>query len=365
MTLADTLAANLLHLRSETCFLASRRSGRRHTPRSNNWHKYTMEKHSLDHSDSSSSPKRQRREDGSLPDEQVAAQPLSENQTGNEEFLCDDCRAVDWSSLPTSAADGLLDKKNRILRSVNANFDELRTSSCRICAILSIIKPPALDGRRCVLKALPLWNQFTYDSGALFRNNYHVLESVSQWTVLIVEDARKRSLRVDGPQSLAVVKLNDLSSRRITPNSIDYNRLRDLVRICEKGHKRCHRAKSRPNVMGLEVIDTKTQEVVKAPDQCKYLALSYMWGKQAGEGSIHDIQHCPPVIKDAISVTNSMGYNYLWVDRYVSHHGSIYSKIHKLTYYPVYQVGFQREASNDQPNGPDLCQRLSHNHRSF
>lgn len=285
-----------------------------------------MEKHCLYHSDLSSSSKRQRLEDGSLADGQVAAQNLSENQIDHEEFICDDCRAVDWSSLPTLAANGSLENENRVLRSVNTSFDDLRTSSCRICAILSIIKPPKLDGKPCVLKALPLWRQITYDGAAVFRSYDHSLESMSRCTVLIVEERRKRGLRCYGPQSLAVVKNNDLSSRRITPSSINFNRLKDLVEMCEKGHKRCHRVESSSNVSGLEVINTKTLEVVKAPDQCRYLALSYVWGKQAGDGSVHDIQHCPPVINDAISVTNSMGYNYLWVDRYVSHRGLLYTK---------------------------------------
>lgn len=288
-----------------------------------------MEKHPLDHSDLNSSSKRQRWGDGSLPHEQVAAQHPSENQTYHMEFLCNDCKAVDWSSLPTLAADGLLEDRVRELRPVTANFDELRTSSCRICAILSTIKPPHLNGRQCVLKALPLWRQNTYKGAALFRNNHCALENVSRCTVLIVEDTRNGSLLHHEP-SLAIVKLNDLSSSRITPSSIDYNKLKDLVQMCEKGHIWCHGAESSPNVLGLKVIDTKTQEVVKAPDQCKYLALSYVWGKQAADNSVHDIQHCPTVVKDAISVTNSMGYNYLWVDRYVSNHRSITCKIHKL-----------------------------------
>lgn len=89
------------------------------------------------------------------------------------------------------------------------------------------------------------------------------------------------------------------------------------MRICEEEHSRCCATDSGPNVFGLKVINTKTWEVIKAPDQCKYLTLSYVWGKQEGEGSSRDIQNAPPVIKDAISVTNAMGYNYLWVDRYV------------------------------------------------
>lgn len=280
-----------------------------------------MEKHTLSHSDLNPASKRQRQENGSLPIELVAAPQQIENQAHDEEVLCDDCGAVDWPSLPSLAADGLLRGKNRILRSVDANFDELRTSTCKICAILSTIKPPYLDGNQCVLKALPLSRHKTY-SFRLTLDSHAVLEELaSRYTVLAIQHKSHRGNLSWGP-GLAAVKLDDFRSRRIEPSSIDYNRLKNLVQRCDKEHKMCHSSESRPNISGLEVIDIKTRKVIKAPARCKYLALSYMWGKQDGDSSVHDIEHPPPVIKDAISVTNSMGYDYLWVDRYVSQHDS-------------------------------------------
>lgn len=112
-----------------------------------------------------------------------------------------------------------------------------------------------------------------------------------------------------------------MESRRIPPSSVDYTTFKGLVRICEEDHKRCCIISSHQNVLGLEVIDTRTQAVIKAPDLCKYVALSYVWGKQADDNSVHNMKNSPLVIKDAISVTRAMGYNYLWVDRYVSHDG--------------------------------------------
>lgn len=285
-----------------------------------------MKKHTLNHSDLNPPSKRQRQENGPRSIEQLADQQQTENEAHDEEALCHDCRAVDWSSLHSLAADGLLKHKNRVLRSVNASFEELRTSSCRICAILSVIKPPGLNGKQCVLKAVPLLRQCTYQASWLTYTHHLARERVSQCTVLAIEQKKTKGLDVWGPQSLAVVKLDDFESRRITPSSIDYNKLKSLVQRCETEHKNCRSSESQPNVSGLEVIDTKTHEVIKAPAQCKYLALSYMWGKQAGDSSVHDIKHLPPVIKDAISVTNSMGYDYLWVDRYVRHHGSRYTQ---------------------------------------
>lgn len=245
----------------------------------------------------------------------MAAQCAPETQSHDDEAICDDCKAVDWSSLPSLAADGSLETTNLKLRSLRATAEELRESSCRICAILSTIYPfKRRAPKRCVLRALPLSRQRGYTAG-IDSNN------VSRCTVLSVstkDDKREFCLKT---LCLAALKLDDLGSRTVKPNSIDYNNLKDLVRNCEEKHKECCVNDSRRNVLDLKVINTTTCEVIRAPDQCRYLALSYVWGKQEGEGSTHDIQNSPPVVKDVISVTNSMGYSYLWVDRYVRHRG--------------------------------------------
>lgn len=262
-----------------------------------------------------------------FPTGSVVTQHLSEDLAHNQEILCNHCRAVGWSCLPQMAADGLFETKNMELRPLNSTFEELRASSCRICNILSIIKPPSLNGKRYVLKALPLSRQFAYNGPQLsraFRHKHHVPDRASRCTVLGVFAEKDRSQWCFKQPSLAVVRLDDLRTSKIAPSSIDYNKLKDIVNICEEEHQNCCAAESHLNVLGLKVINTKTQEVVKAPDQCKYLALSYVWGKQTNDDSVQDKEDSPAVIKDAISVTNSLGYSYLWVDRCVSHCGKIY-----------------------------------------
>lgn len=288
-----------------------------------------MEKHPPDRSDFNSSPEIRRQKDEPFPKEQVAARQSSENQVPNEKLLCDKCRAVDWHSLPTLASDGLLKIKNKKLRSLRATSEELKNSSCRICSILSIIKSTSVRGKKYVLEALPLSRHLVYDGYELsraIRFKHPALDNASQCTVLGI--MRENDKREDCyfARSLAVISLDDLESIKIAPSSIDYNKLKDLVKTCDEEHKTYCAVESHSNVSNLEVIDTKTQEVIKAPDQCKYMALSYVWGKQLDDSSVHNIQDSPPVIKDAISVTNSMGYNYLWVDRYVSHCGPIHTQ---------------------------------------
>lgn len=306
---------------SQELFLAQPRkwptTQSKYTPQYRLWLGFIMYKHSLDNADLDHSSKRQRHLDRPLPDEQVVAKHRLETQPHSEEVLCDGCRAVDWSSVPALAADGLLKTKKLNLRSWKATFEELRDSSCPICAIVSIIAKPYLGPNYLVLRAIPLTSSFHIGSDA-FRYKHPTPDSASRCTVLSLI----RPSGYLGPHfetSLAAVRLDDLQSKKITPSPIDYEQLKNLVETCQKEHKRCCKAKSRTNVSGLEVIDVRTQplQVIEAPGQCEYLALSYVWGKQ-GESLVHNLENAPAVIKDAISVTKSMGYEYLWVDRYVS-----------------------------------------------
>lgn len=252
---------------------------------------------------------------------EAAAQHSSQNQQlYNEEFLCDDCRAVDWSSLPTLAADGLLDIENFELRMVNETTDELRNSSCRICALLSAIKDPVHDGARCVLTAVSL-SSHVRCQGIRFGR-----ESASRCAALCIlrHDEIGDDWWNEAQSLVPITTIENLGSRTIAPTSVDYSKFKDLLKTCEEEHKVSCEIMPRSNVLGLMVIDTKTEKVVKAPPGCKYLALSYVWGTESGSSAAHNIQNSPPVIRDAISVTNCMGYSYLWVDRYVSHSGPMY-----------------------------------------
>jgi len=68
------------------------------------------------------------------------------------------------------------------------------------------------------------------------------------------------------------------------------------------------------------VIDCIQRIVVLAPEKCDYVALSYVWGK-AGNMPLqeaYDLKaELPATIEDSITTTLVLGYQYLWVDKYV------------------------------------------------
>lgn len=61
----------------------------------------------------------------------------------------------------------------------------------------------------------------------------------------------------------------NLESRHIKQSFIDYKRSKDLVRTCEEEYKAYCETKSDSNILGLEVVHSKTQQVIKAPDHCE------------------------------------------------------------------------------------------------
>ena len=85
------------------------------------------------------------------------------------------------------------------------------------------------------------------------------------------------------------------------------------------------------NLNGVRMIDVKSRCIVSAPVGCQFLALSYCWGDPTkmehlqltsgtfaqlhtpGELSTGNLR-VPSTIRDAICLTERLGYQYLWVD---------------------------------------------------
>ena len=121
--------------------------------------------------------------------------------------------------------------------------------------------------------------------------------------------------------------------RSVPSDRVDVRRIKYWLRNC-KGY---HSSACLPTACedldsyGFRVIDVKRHCIVAAPPGCKYLALSYCWGDVSkkkhlklttanfaqlhtpGELSMDNVR-VPATIRDAIYLTECLGYKYLWVD---------------------------------------------------
>ena len=120
-----------------------------------------------------------------------------------------------------------------------------------------------------------------------------------------------------------------VGTRRLLPDRIEYHQLRNWYNFCASNHGRLCAIDFKEYPEMLKVIDCTTRRVVRAPPNCPYVALSYVWGKQestavsssvsSGKCTEHRIlssDTVPRVISDAMIVTLELGWQYLWVDRY-------------------------------------------------
>ena len=102
------------------------------------------------------------------------------------------------------------------------------------------------------------------------------------------------------------------------PADVNVALLKSWLDVCIEKHD--HQCRPRPTdgLKDLKVIDCEHRRIVPAPPACRYAALSYVWGKEGKKvGSTNTREIIPKTVEDAIKTTLSLGYRYLWVDRYV------------------------------------------------
>lgn len=122
--------------------------------------------------------------------------------------------------------------------------------------------------------------------------------------------------------------------RRITsPDLLDTQQLRQWIHDCETTHGvECEESLVHPDLLGapkdvFRAIDVNTMNIVEAPRNSRYVALSYLWGKNFNQlfttsknlptlskpGALEK-EKLPRTIKDSIQLTRMLGERYLWTD---------------------------------------------------
>lgn len=122
--------------------------------------------------------------------------------------------------------------------------------------------------------------------------------------------------------------------RRITsPDLLDIQQLQGWIHDCETTHGlECEESLVHPDLLGapkdvFRAIDVNTMNIVEAPRNSRYVALSYLWGKNFNQlfttsknlpllskpGALEK-EKLPRTIKDTIALTRMLGERYLWTD---------------------------------------------------
>ncbi|KAL7795608.1 heterokaryon incompatibility domain-containing protein [Trichoderma afarasin] len=108
-------------------------------------------------------------------------------------------------------------------------------------------------------------------------------------------------------------------SLKVVPPVFDSGTFKNWFGYCNSNHgSLCNSLKS--YLCGAHVIDCQEQSIAELEPEMPYVALSYVWGQPQDQREVVDgnrlTAQLPLLIRDAIAVTQAMGFRYLWVDRY-------------------------------------------------
>lgn len=113
-----------------------------------------------------------------------------------------------------------------------------------------------------------------------------------------------------------------VSGRIIDLKRVNYPLVQQWMKTCNTNHGDACHSQSQAQISAFKVIDSTTRQILAAASGCKYLALSYLWGKQKPaekqQVSCQDklAGHIPRVVEDAITVARELDIPYVWVDKY-------------------------------------------------
>ncbi|RDW61072.1 hypothetical protein BP6252_12455 [Coleophoma cylindrospora] len=131
---------------------------------------------------------------------------------------------------------------------------------------------------------------------------------------------------------LGSVEANLGYGRLIGKCEIDLRLFGEWLRLCDSSHPKCKRSPGRIKVQPrhLWVVNVREHRVMRAPPNCAYIALSYVWGPvdpirlTMGNAEIlqqkdsllmpHIRSRIPQTIQDAIFTASTVNVEFLWVD---------------------------------------------------
>ena len=215
--------------------------------------------------------------------------------------LCSRCASIPWDYLEQN-------KSAWFWRDEKPTLGDLQSSSCRLCRLIASAILTRLVQNAHLQSVVHLeWDRsygIEYDCLGVVR----LWATPGSWIgmlILTTEDFVGGDATAYFPE---------------VPKRVDFNIIRPHVEACKASHKSCEPETSL-QLLDLRVIDCVDNTVVVAPIGCSFVALSYVWGGLSADSYVLGSQIAfPPTIENAVRSARELGYQYLWVDRYVRRH---------------------------------------------
>lgn len=245
---------------------------------------------------------------------------VTSHSTTNYSGICQRCAKIDlkrvlskvWRPDPESTAPG---SNHHPILNIDGHEADTWTTSCILCGLLRAIAPPKeLEG----MDGVPWWRERQV---SLYGPDHAVVGAIQSDNNFLgvenVHDSNSRFMYYPIPDAYLCVQNDSAPTVRILdPKKADLGTLQSWVTTCFDLHGISCRGTESDEVPGFRLLDVRVPHGTrslhnvggKAPP---YVALSYVWSQAPSRGD--DI---PVLIEDAIEVTKSLGFDYIWIDRY-------------------------------------------------
>ena len=109
---------------------------------------------------------------------------------------------------------------------------------------------------------------------------------------------------------------NAMPVRLVESSSLNLDLYYTWLKNCEANHAESCGLYDWPQLNRIRLIDVNSMEVIPYPGYCRYMALSYVWGRQpqAIQKDGSRLVRVPKIVSDAIEFVKLMKEQYLWVD---------------------------------------------------
>ena len=249
-----------------------------------------------------------------------------------EDRICDRCRSLDLKEAINPNPEALR-RYDRLRGKAVADLGNLSSSnstrSCALCRMFAAVAIP-FPGEKDRVYKLCAWSMLEDSPNIRWKSCPLELKARDQPFLAVISSRGYPNFPISFEQvgqilcqDVRKVQTN-LFSPQIIPPLIDYSRIQRWLDYCNLNHKKLCSI-GRVQKENFKVIDCSSRSVVDATSVCRYSALSYVWGrlqeateerpKMSETQSSSLSPHLPQVIEDAITVTQKLGLQYLWVDR--------------------------------------------------
>ncbi|KAK8040093.1 hypothetical protein PG993_008504 [Apiospora rasikravindrae] len=234
---------------------------------------------------------------------------MADELTDEGQVICAQCQSVLWAEFAREGEPGV------VVMTVGESQEQLRRSRCPICRLLSIIKPRTAKQATTELRLFS-----TRDALALRPPQNASSAGHVDGRCISFSESKDMYAWKDGFLALSdPSNPPDYDIRHPDPNKVDIGFIQQCLAHCRESHGRRCKTPMGSAPSNLRVIDCQRfpPEVVPAPSNCQYAALSYIWGSpQISTPGGQSSEKFPRVVSDAIMTTTMLGMQYLWVDSY-------------------------------------------------